>query len=598
MSTPLGRAHIYTRVSSAGQEDNTSLDTQEAACREWAAALGLAVASVAREVFSSGELHRPQLDAMIARLQPGDVLLAHKPDRLSRHQKHPHILEYLIEQQGARLAFVTQDAEQTEEDILLANVGNYTSASERARIRERTQSGRRARLASGKPNAAAKPPYGLAWVDADLKRGGKSRLMLDPATAPVIRDIFDLALAGETLRGIASALTKRGILTPSGGIRWSATTVREILGERVYSGVAVAYRYRYDRLPGGRYKRRPARAEEQIALPDVAPAIVSEAEQAAVLARLQRNQAESTRRNPNPEATLLRCGHVYCGHCGLAMSVVNRAPSELYRKPTYRCRSRHKGSYDCPQPSLTAELVDGRVWDQVVASSRDPSLIAREVEQHREDDGLDHDLAAVDARLAGITKKQANLATIAADMDPDAAAPLIAQLTALATAKAAAEREWSDLAARIASAEAEVARVQTLADWCATVSANLDALDYAGKRAAIDALGVEVRVWREGAMDETGKPLPRWLLSVEPVDPDILNGHTTSRPAFEVQGDADSLSVQAIELGDGIAGGGVETEREHGHTPHCEHAGSIPGANPVCFLSLLRTGFRLPLALF
>src|SRR5215211_6888887 len=116
MSKPMGRVHIYCRVSSAGQEDNYSLDVQEAACRAWAADRGLPVTSIAREVFSSGELHRPQLDAMIARLTPGDVLLAHMPDRLSRHQKHPHILEYLIEARGARLAYVTQDAEQTEED--------------------------------------------------------------------------------------------------------------------------------------------------------------------------------------------------------------------------------------------------------------------------------------------------------------------------------------------------------------------------------------------------------------------------------------------------------------------------------------------------
>src|SRR5215204_4886218 len=244
--TASSHVHIYCRVSSAGQEDNYSLDVQEAACRAWTAERGLTVASVAREIFSSGELHRPQLDVMIARLQPGDVLLAHKPDRLSRHQKHPHILEYLIEQQGARLAYVTQDAEQTEEDILLSNVGNYTSASERSRIRERTQAGRRARIASGKPNASAKPPYGYLWADADTKKGGKSRLVLEPETAPVVRDIFDLALSGMMLRGIASALTERGILAPSGGTRWSATTIREILGKRVYTGTAQAFQHRYD----------------------------------------------------------------------------------------------------------------------------------------------------------------------------------------------------------------------------------------------------------------------------------------------------------------------------------------------------------------
>jgi hypothetical protein len=211
-----------------------------------------------------------------------------------------------------------------------------------------------------------------------------------------------------------------------------------------------------------------------------------------------------------------------------------------------------------------AELVDGVVWEQVAAILRDPSVIAREVERYHEDVRLDRDLVAVEARLAGIAKKQANLAAIAADMDPDAAAPLIAQLSTLATAKAAAERERGELVARIAAADAEVARVETLADWCATVSANLDSLDYAAKRAAIDALGVEVRIWREGATDETGKPLPRWLLSVEPVDPDILNGHTHYPSPFQVEGHLDSVAIDTIELGHGITGGGVKTEREHG----------------------------------
>jgi len=41
---------IYCRVSSTGQEDNHSLESQEAACRFYAATHGLTVASVAREV--------------------------------------------------------------------------------------------------------------------------------------------------------------------------------------------------------------------------------------------------------------------------------------------------------------------------------------------------------------------------------------------------------------------------------------------------------------------------------------------------------------------------------------------------------------------
>jgi DNA invertase Pin-like site-specific DNA recombinase len=76
MSRTAGRVHIYCRVSSAGQEDGYSLDTQEAACRAWAEQQGYSVASVAHEVKSGGDRVRPALDRIIDALAPGDVVLA------------------------------------------------------------------------------------------------------------------------------------------------------------------------------------------------------------------------------------------------------------------------------------------------------------------------------------------------------------------------------------------------------------------------------------------------------------------------------------------------------------------------------------------
>ena len=67
--------------------------------------------------------------------------------------------------------------------------------------------------------------------------------------------------------------------------------------------------------------------------------------------------------------------------------------------------------------------------------------------------------------IANTTKKQANLAAVAAAVDnPDAAASLVTELQSLAARNSAAEREQDDLQRRIADAEAEGARVQTLID--------------------------------------------------------------------------------------------------------------------------------------
>jgi hypothetical protein len=50
--------------------------------------------------------------------------------------------------------------------------------------------------------------------------------------------------------------------------------------------------------------------------------------------------------------------------------------------------------------------------------------------------------------------------------------------------------------------------VQTLADWCSRVGANLDTLSYAEKRLALEALGAKVSIYRNGACDEAAGPCP------------------------------------------------------------------------------------------
>src|SRR5215218_2299637 len=91
------RAAIYCRVSSVGQEDNFSLETQEAACREFALAQGLLVseANMYREVHTGNDLaERTRLSALRAAARRGevDVVIAHGVDRLSRNQAHLYIL--------------------------------------------------------------------------------------------------------------------------------------------------------------------------------------------------------------------------------------------------------------------------------------------------------------------------------------------------------------------------------------------------------------------------------------------------------------------------------------------------------------------------
>lgn len=510
MTTP--RAHIYCRVSSQGQEDGYSLDTQEAACRSWCAERGLTVVSVAREVWSGGDRHRPELDTLLARLAPGDVVLAHSQDRLSRGgQMDTALIVGHIWDAGATLELVTEEFEQSETGALIRNVRAFSAALHLEKIREATQRGRRARIAAGKPIVSPKAPYGYRW------KTDKDGYDLDPTTAPVVRMIFDWALDGTTLRGICSRLMERGIASPTGNPKWTPSVIRNLLLRPVYTGSAVAYRKRAERKSGGGYRQRPGRPDEWVTIPNVAEAIITPDEQAAVAARMEWNQAHSTRNNRDPEATLLRAGIARCGHCGWSLAVAHPPADRPGSAAQYRCVRAEQQGAGCPRPTIAASLIDDAVWAKVAGVLRDPNIIAREVERRRTDGGLERELTALAKIVAGIAEKQANTArAIAAVGDEATAAPLIVELKSLAAQKTAAEIELAELQQRITDREAETAKVKALAEWCATIGGKLDSLSYDKKRLALEALGVQVKIYRPGAVDQAGDPYPRWELTMAP----------------------------------------------------------------------------------
>jgi DNA invertase Pin-like site-specific DNA recombinase len=91
---------IYQRVSTDGQD----LSRQQA-LEEQARATGFYIAGVYREKASGTTAERPELQRMIADLQPGEVVIAEKIDRISRLPLvDAEKLVATIKAKGARLA--------------------------------------------------------------------------------------------------------------------------------------------------------------------------------------------------------------------------------------------------------------------------------------------------------------------------------------------------------------------------------------------------------------------------------------------------------------------------------------------------------------
>jgi site-specific DNA recombinase len=209
-----GRAYIYCRVSSTAQEDGYSLATQERACRQWCAERGLSIASVAHDVWSGGDRHRPELDALRERLEPGDTVICYALDRLSRDQYDTAILIALMQDAGARIAFVMEEFENTATGKFLLTAKAFGAELEREKIRERTSRGKAARVALGKDPAVGQPPYGYRWLGPGLRQ--KTQLVPDEATALIVQRIFRDIAAGLSTQNVAMALNAAGIPTATG----------------------------------------------------------------------------------------------------------------------------------------------------------------------------------------------------------------------------------------------------------------------------------------------------------------------------------------------------------------------------------------------
>jgi site-specific DNA recombinase len=500
----LVRVAIYCRVSTSGQEDNSSLETQEAAGRAYCAAHGYDVVDVFADV-ATGAVYRdrPGLTAMRELVRAGtvNVIVAHALDRLSRNQAHLAILIEEAEDHGVRPELVTEAFDNTAFGRFYRSARAFAAEVELEKISERTQRGRAARLASGKPHPGPRPPYGYQWANED-----KSRLTEHPDMAPVVRRIFAEVASGGSARGVAARLTAEGVPTPTGKTFWPPVTITLILRHPVYVGEATAQRWRTERRPGTFRKNQSRRpVDEHVTLPGVAPALVTPEIAAAAAARLTANRQHATRNNRRPDDALLRSGYVCCAACGKALHVENHPA----RGPLYRHSREGRDRHGCTDVVIAASELDAGVWQGMRTRLLDRTIIAAELDRMQREDPTQHDLAALGRRLGNLDRRQRTLMRRLSDEDNDDIAALIrADLASLIAERTQIDLECDDLERQKAGWEAAQRNLADLDTWITTVAGNLNAADYSTQRLALDALAVSVRVW-------PAHHTPRWDLTMQ-----------------------------------------------------------------------------------
>jgi site-specific DNA recombinase len=377
---------MYARVSTERQAEAQTIEQQLEAVRGYAAAQGWAIPPqriYRDEGYSGARLDRPALDRLRDAVAQGevDILLIVSPDRLARRYAYQVWLLEEFARAGCQVVFLERPPSDDPQDALVIQIRGAVAEYERTVIADRMRRGRLAALRAGRILPWTTPPFGYR-LDPRAPRD-PAGVRIEESEAALIRQIFTWYVTdGLTLYGVAKRLTDRGIPTAQGKAIWNATSVRKILLNPCYGGVAygnqkqmVPARRRHPLIgrepkgAGGESCRlRPV--EDWIGVP--VPAIVAPDLLAQARERLARNQQWATR-NTRGEY-LLRC-LVSCRRCGRAHHIWNNGHYAYYGCQGLNTLIVRHRPEPCQARRIAIERLDALVWADVCQVLREPALL-------------------------------------------------------------------------------------------------------------------------------------------------------------------------------------------------------------------------------
>ena len=402
------RAAIYARVSTPRQARAQRVDEQVNRLKAYVEREGLEIEDghiYLDEGYSGANLNRPGLDALrdAAAMAEFELLLVAAPDRLARNYVHQVLLLEELQGRGCRVEFLERPMSQDPNDQLLLQIRGAVAEYERTLIAERMRRGRLAKLRSGQLLPWLRVPYGYR-TDPERPRD-PAGLRVEDYEATIVRQMFAWYLEqGATLGGVARRLVAAGVLTPTGKVSWSRSTIRGILKNPAYIGnayghctyLAPAKSRRSPLAPVGAgltAKRRPE--EEWIGVP--VPEIVERETFDLVQQKLSHNRKFASRNNKSHQYLLRAL--VSCGACGRGSNArtswdgrsyyVCRGHQEIVEEQ--RCRARH----------APGTRLDELVWEDLCEVLTRPEHVAHALQRAHGGEWLPQELKA---RLANVGK--------------------------------------------------------------------------------------------------------------------------------------------------------------------------------------------------
>lgn len=322
---------IYLRLSqddvdlktNALKDESDSIHSQRLLIKHYigrqADLCGFPVLEFADDGYTGTNFDRPKLQKMLSMARSGEIACIIVKD-LSRFGRNylevGDYLEHIFPFLGVRFIAVNDHYDSSNYigttggiDIAFRNLVYQRYSQD---LSEKVKSAMHLKMAKGKYINHC--PYGYM-----KKPGVKHEMVPDPATAPIVREIFLKAISGKKSTEIAAMLNDKGVPTPMvykklsrkgmyNDAMWSHQAVIRIIKDYKYTGAMVNFKCENETIRASAQRKR--KPEEWVVVENQHPPIVSHEEYETANATLRKVKYAGYRVSDQKDRVY------YCAHCG------------------------------------------------------------------------------------------------------------------------------------------------------------------------------------------------------------------------------------------------------------------------------------------
>ena len=407
--------------------------------------------------YSGANFQRPGFQAMLADIEAGKVgtVIVKDMSRLGRNYLQVGMYtEMIFPQKGVRFIAINDGVDSAQGDNDFAPLRNIFNEWLVRDTSKKIKAVKRSKGMSGKP-ITSKPVYGYL-MDED------ENFIIDEEAAPVVKQIYQLCLAGNGPTKIARMLTEQQIPTPgtleyrrTGSTRryhpgyeckWATNTVVHLLENREYTGCLVNFK---TEKPSYKLKHSIENPPEKQAVFENHHEPIIDRE---TWERVQELRKQRKRPNRYDEVGLFS-GILFCADCGSVM-YQQRYQTDKRKQDCYICGSYKKRTADCTAHFIRTDLLTAGVLSNLrkvtsYAAKHEARFMKLLIEQN--EDGDRRRNAAKKKELEAAEKRIAELSAIFKRLYEDSVTGRISdeRFTELSADYEAEQKELKERAARL-----------------------------------------------------------------------------------------------------------------------------------------------------